>query len=71
MPRSTASLPADRKVDDRRPVLPLDTDFKGDPNTQKLKKNAIYYDKTQHANFRGYPPFQATKQQQQQHLNNS
>ena len=36
-----------------------------------VKKNNIYiyiyYDKTQHANFRGNPPFQATKQR----LNNS
>ena len=32
---------------------------------KKVKKNAIYYDKTQHANFRRKPPFQPTKQ----HLN--
>ena len=35
-----------------------------DPNTLKkkvlrVKKNAIYYDKTQHANFRSKPLFQA------------
>ena len=34
---------------------------------KKKKKNAVYYDKSQHANFRGKPPFQATKQ----HLDNS
>ena len=33
-----------------------------DPNTEKVKKNAVYYGKTQHANFRGKPLFQATKQ---------
>ena len=32
-----------------------------DPNTEKVQKNAIYYDETQHANFRGKPIFQATK----------
>ena len=26
-----------------------------DPNTQKVQKNAIYQDKTQHANFRKNP----------------
>ena len=31
----------------------------------KVKKNAIYYVKTQHANFQGNPLFKATKQ----HLN--
>ena len=30
---------------------------------KRFKKNAIYYDKTQHANFRVKPLFQATKQQ--------
>ena len=25
--------------------------LKHDPNTQKIKKNAIYYDKIQHVNF--------------------
>ena len=29
------------------------------PNTQKVKKNAIYHDKSQHANFRGKLLFQA------------
>ena len=38
-----------------------------DPNTQKVKKNAIYYDKTQQMNFQAKPLFQAIKQ----HLNNS
>jgi len=36
---------------------------KQDPNKQKAQKNAnaIDYDKTQHANFRVVPLFQATK----------
>ena len=38
-----------------------------DPNTQKVEKNAVYYDETQHTNCKGKPPFQTTKQ----HLNNS
>ena len=29
--------------------------LKRDPNTRKVQKNAIYSDKTQHANFRGDP----------------
>ena len=33
------------------------------PNRLKVKKNAVYCDKTQHANFRGGFIFQATKQQ--------
>ena len=33
----------------------------------QVEKNAIYYDKTQHANFRGNPLYQVTKR----HLNNS
>ena len=37
------------------------------PNTEKGQKNAVYQDKTQHANFRGNPLYQATKR----HLNNS
>ena len=41
--------------------------LKQDPNTQKIKNNAIYYDKKQHANFRGKPLFQARGQD----LNNS
>ena len=41
--------------------------LKQDPNTSKVKKNTVYYDKTQHANFQGKPLFQATKQ----HLNKS
>ena len=41
--------------------------LKQDPNTQKVQKNAGYYDKTQRENFRGNLPYQATKQ----HLNNS
>ena len=32
-------------------------------NTYKDQKNAVYYDKTQPANFRGNPIFQATKTQ--------
>ena len=36
---------------------------KGDPNTEKVKKNAIYCDKTQHVNFQGEPLFHSTKQQ--------
>ena len=35
--------------------------LKQDPNAQKVKRNAIYYDKTQHANFRGKPLFQTEK----------
>ena len=31
-------------------------------NTSTVKKNAVYYDKTQHENFPGKPLFQATKQ---------
>ena len=38
-----------------------------DANAQNIKKSAIYYDKTQHANVRGNPLFQAT----QKRLNNS
>ena len=34
---------------------------------KRFKKNAIYYDKTQHANFLSKPLFQAIKQ----YLNNS
>ena len=34
-----------------------------DPNIRKFKKNAIYYDKTQHANFGGKSLFWAIKQQ--------
>ena len=41
--------------------------LKQDPNTQKVQKNAIYCDKTQTANVRGNPLYQATKR----HLNNS
>ena len=41
--------------------------LKQDPNTWKMKKNAIYYNKTWHANFQGKPLFQAKIQ----HLNNS
>ena len=36
-----------------------------DPDTQKVKKNAIYYDKPQHASFGGKPPkplFQSANQ---------
>ena len=32
-----------------------------------IEKNAVYYNKTQHASFRGKPLFQANKQ----HLHNS
>ena len=32
-----------------------------DPNAQKVQKNAIYYNKTQHSNFQGNPLYQATK----------
>ena len=38
-----------------------------DPNTRKVQKNAVYWDKTQPANFRGNPIYQAAKR----HLNNS
>ena len=35
---------------------------KKNTNTSKVKKNAIYYDKTQEKKCRGKPVFQATKQ---------
>ena len=38
----------------------LEPQTEQDPNTQKVKKSAIYCDKTQHANFQGKPPFQAS-----------
>ena len=38
-----------------------------DPNTQKVQKNTICKDQTQHANFQGNPLYEAAKQ----HLNNS
>ena len=38
-----------------------------DPQTWKVKKKAIYYDKKQHVDFLVKPFFQATKQ----HLNNT
>ena len=41
--------------------------LKQDSNTTKVQKNAICEDKTQYANFRGNPLYQATKR----HLNNS
>ena len=42
--------------------------LKQDPNTQNIKKNAIYQDKTQPANFRGNPLYQAqTKLKKQLH----
>ena len=31
------------------------TVLKQDPKTQKVQKNAVYYDKTKPANFRGNP----------------
>ena len=34
-----------------------------DPNTYKVKRTVIYYDETQHANFRGRPFFQTIRQQ--------
>jgi len=36
--------------------------LKQDPNTKKVKKNSVYYDKIQHANFWATRLFQATKQ---------
>ena len=33
-----------------------------DPNTERIKKNAIYNGNMWRANFRGKPPFQATKE---------
>ena len=36
------------------------TEIPEDPNTSKITKNAICFDKTQHANLRGNPFFQAT-----------
>ena len=41
--------------------------LKQDPDTEKIQKNAIYEDKTEHTNFQGNPLYQATKR----HLNNS
>ena len=41
--------------------------LKQNPNTQRVKKNTIYYNKTQPADFWCKPLFQAEKQ----HLNNS
>ena len=38
-----------------------------DPNTQKVKKNTVYQDKTQYANLWGNPLQYATKR----HLNNN
>ena len=35
--------------------------LKQDPNTQKIQKNAIHWDKTQPANFRGNPFFKLKK----------
>ena len=35
--------------------------FDPNPNTLKVKKNAVYEDKTQHANFWGKPLFQTTE----------
>ena len=35
--------------------------LKQDPNTWKVQKNAAYYDKTQHANFRGNPLYRSIK----------
>ena len=35
---------------------------KQDPNTQKVKNNAIYYGKAQHGNFQGISFFKATLQ---------
>ena len=35
--------------------------LKQDPNTYKVQQNAIYWDKTKLANFRGNPLYQATK----------
>ena len=40
-----------------------------DPNTRKVQKNAVYWDKTQPANFRSNPLYQLKLQKR--HLNNS
>ena len=37
--------------------------LKQDPNAQKVKKNAVSYDRTQRAHFRGNLLFRATKQE--------
>ena len=37
-----------------------------DPNTMKVKKNAIYYDKTLHGNFRGKSSLSSYKTLKQQ-----
>ena len=39
------------------------TNSEHDPNTEKVIKNPIYFDKTQHENIPGNPFFQATKRQ--------
>ena len=41
--------------------------LKQDPNTENAQNSAIYYEKTQHANFHGKPLYQATKR----HLKNN
>ena len=46
----------------------LDNQIIQDPNIQKVQKNVIYSDKTQHANFQPNSLYQATKPK---HLNNS
>ena len=42
--------------------------LKLDSNTLKVQKNAIYQDKTQHADCQGNPLYQATKRHLKQQL---
>ena len=46
-------------------VLTNPTTYREIQTLKRLKKSAVYDDKTQHANFRRNPPFQVTKR----HLN--
>ena len=43
--------------------------LKQDPDTEKIQKNAIYEDKTEHTNFQGNPLYQAKKTTLKQQLN--
>ena len=63
--RSLKKIPTGQKKKRRKKVTA--SVQKQDPVKQRVQKNAIYEDKTQHANFRGNSLYQATKR----HLNNS
>ena len=64
--RSILSLEKKKKKNPSKTRM-IGSILKQDPNTRKVKKNAIYEDKTQRANIWGNPPYPATKQ----HLHNS